>query len=160
MYVGGVRVVVIDNDKVLLVKQRHEGRDIWMLPGGAIEEDETSIHAAKREVLEETGLNIEVRELLWFVEELREKKISDGEKSKEQRFVNFFRGEIIAGDMQLGEDPELGKDEQVLEEVSFFSKEEIMCKDKLENIYPEWLREELWEVINDERKFNPYKERK
>ena len=68
MWFGGVRVIVKDEKgRVLLVCQRHEGRDIWMLPGGAIEEGENAVEAAKREVLEETGLSISVEELIWHI---------------------------------------------------------------------------------------------
>ncbi len=42
MWIGGVRVVIRDeDDKILMVRQQHEGRDIWMVPGGAIEEGKT-----------------------------------------------------------------------------------------------------------------------
>ena len=139
MWAGGVRVAVIDeNGRVLLVKHRYEseGRDIWMLPGGAIEEGETSRDAVIREVLEETGLIVSVGRLLWYVEEA-------GERG--QRFVNFFTAGVIGGRPELGEDPELG-DRQVLSEIAFVSKEEIMG---IEYLYPDWLREELWDAIEE-----------
>ena len=35
MWIGGVRVIVLDDKgRMLLVKQRHEDNDIWMVPGG------------------------------------------------------------------------------------------------------------------------------
>jgi 8-oxo-dGTP diphosphatase len=34
---------------------RHQKRDTWEIPGGHIEEDETSEKAARRELMEETG---------------------------------------------------------------------------------------------------------
>ena len=41
MWIGGVRAIILDEgDRMLLVKQHHEGRDIWMVPGGMIEEGE------------------------------------------------------------------------------------------------------------------------
>ena len=47
MWVGGVRVVLQNEEgKILMVKQHHENRDIWMVPGGGIEEGENSIEAA------------------------------------------------------------------------------------------------------------------
>ena len=53
MWIGGVRVVIYDEEgKILMVKQSHEGKDIWMVPGGGIEEGENSKEAAVREVLD------------------------------------------------------------------------------------------------------------
>jgi len=54
---AGVSVVVLQGDDVLLV-QRGKGayRGVWSLPGGAIELGETAEVAARRELLEETGL--------------------------------------------------------------------------------------------------------
>ena len=41
MWVGGVRVIVFDDDdRLLMIRQHHEDRDIWMVPGGGIEEGE------------------------------------------------------------------------------------------------------------------------
>lgn len=137
MWNGGVRVVIPDEEgKILMVRQSHEGKDIWMVPGGAIEEGENASEAAVREVLEETGLEIRVGRLLWHVEEVSE--------TRGQRFVNFFLGEITGGTLGLGADPEFGQDGQVLREVRFLSRKEILG---LERVYPEYLRTELWEAL-------------
>ena len=57
MWKGGVRVTIFDDqDRLLMVKHVHPEREVWMVPGGAIEEDESSRAAAAREVLEETCL--------------------------------------------------------------------------------------------------------
>ena len=108
MWVGGVRVILLDDEKrMLLVRQHHEDRDIWMVPGGHIEEGESAVDAAIREVKEEAGLDIGIDGLLWHIEE-----VSD----RGQRFVNFFNASL-KGDGQtakLGFDPELSENEQVL----------------------------------------------
>ena len=137
MWTGGVRVVIPDEEgKILMVKQRHEGKDIWMVPGGGIEEGENAAEAAVREVLEETGLKIRVSRLLWHVEEVSEKR--------GQRFVNFFLGERIGGTLGLGADPEFDEENQVLRETRFLSKKEILA---MERVYPEYLKTELWEAL-------------
>ena len=139
MWAGGVRVVVLDGDnRVLLVKQRHEGKDIWMLPGGGIEAGENALEAAAREVKEETGLTVSVGNLLWHVEEVSQKK--------GQRFVNFFLAEVTGGTLELGEDPERIEEGQVLAELRFFSREET---EGIENLYPAYLKDELWDVLAD-----------
>jgi len=140
MWNGGVRVILInEDDKILLVKQHHEDRDIWMVPGGSIEEGENSQDAAIREVMEETGLIVHIERMLWHVEEVSEKR--------GQRFVNFFLGTIIGGQPELGMDPEFGEDDQVLEDLRFFSREEL---DEIEHIYPDYLRDELWDELTIE----------
>jgi acetyl-CoA carboxylase carboxyl transferase subunit beta len=59
-----------DNHRVLVVCQHHEDKDIWMVPGGGIEEGEDTLQACIREVMEETGLEIEEGDLHWHVEEV------------------------------------------------------------------------------------------
>ncbi len=51
--------VVLDSDRVLLVKQYRRNSLIWSFPGGLLERNESLIDGVKREVLEETGAEIE-----------------------------------------------------------------------------------------------------
>jgi len=56
-----VGAVILDGDRVLLVQRAREPlRGAWSLPGGAVEVGETLDAALAREVLEETGLSVEV----------------------------------------------------------------------------------------------------
>ncbi|MBQ3466403.1 MAG: NUDIX hydrolase [Firmicutes bacterium] len=133
MWTGGVRVIVLDDDnRILMVRQDHPERTVWMVPGGSIEEGESSAQAAVREVLEETGLEIETCGLIWHVEEVSERG---------QRFVNFFRAKVTGGELKLGTDPEFSEEDQVLAEIRFMTRDEVA---ELENVYPEFLRGELW----------------
>ena len=54
-------IVLNDRDEVLLVKDVR--KDAWTFPGGIIEEGEGVLDGVKREVLEETGITVEVGEL-------------------------------------------------------------------------------------------------
>ena len=54
-------IVVDDQDRVLVIKRRDNGH--WEPPGGVLELGETFEEGVKREVLEETGVHVEVERL-------------------------------------------------------------------------------------------------
>lgn len=57
----GVGAVIVDGDRVLLVRRGQEPlKGEWSLPGGVLELGETLEQGVCREVLEETGLGVEV----------------------------------------------------------------------------------------------------
>ena len=65
----GVGVVVWRGDRVLLIRRGKPPRvGQWSLPGGAQELGETVAETARREVLEETGLELAVLDLLTVVD--------------------------------------------------------------------------------------------
>ena len=139
MWIGGVRVVILDKEnRILMVKQHHDEKDIWMVPGGGIEEGESSMAAAVREMKEETGLDVEIDRLIWHTEEV---------SARGQRFVNFFMGRIKGGELTLGADPEFDNEHQVLREGIFMSREEI---EQVEHLYPEYLRDEFWRFLDED----------
>ncbi len=139
MWVGGVRVILQDEEgRILMVRQHHEERDFWLVPGGGIEDGENSIEAAIREVKEETGLDIEVTGVAWHIEEVS--------PERGQRFVNYMIGRITGGELALGKDPELPEDRQVLREAKFLSREEISA---LPDVYPKFFNEEIWGILKE-----------
>ena len=61
----GVGAIIVERNQVVLVKRGQaplQGK--WSIPGGMLEVGETLREAAVREVLEETGLQVEAGELL------------------------------------------------------------------------------------------------
>lgn len=69
--VVGVSGVVICGDEVLVVKRgRAPSKGLWSLPGGAVELGERLSVACAREVLEETGVPVEVGPLVEVFERL------------------------------------------------------------------------------------------
>lgn len=57
--------VIIDKDRLLLIHRKKEQREYWVFPGGGLKEGETFEESTKREVLEETGLEIKPIKLLY-----------------------------------------------------------------------------------------------
>jgi 8-oxo-dGTP diphosphatase len=60
-----VGVAVVESDRVLLVRRRYPPmQGAWAFPGGFLEAGETPARAARREVLEETGVRVRLAGLL------------------------------------------------------------------------------------------------
>jgi 8-oxo-dGTP pyrophosphatase MutT (NUDIX family) len=74
----------VKNKSILLVKPVY--RELWLIPGGVMEEGETPRETCEREILEELGLTISVGKLL-----VVEKK--DANKEDSLRYM-FDGGEI------------------------------------------------------------------
>lgn len=62
----GIKGIIVQDGKVLLVKGEKEGRNFWDAPGGRIDDDETIQETLVRELNEELpGIqNVEIHELL------------------------------------------------------------------------------------------------
>lgn len=68
----GVGAIVLDGDRVLLVKRAHEPlKGEWSVPGGAVDVGETLEEAIRREVREETCLDIEVGPIVDVLDRIR-----------------------------------------------------------------------------------------
>lgn len=98
-------VLVIEGDRVLLVKRRHDPyRGLWTLPSGFIENDEDVCDTAAREAREETGLDVEI-EALHAVE-------SCFDDPRGNAILVIYRARRAGGELAAGDDAE---------EVRFFS---------------------------------------
>jgi ADP-ribose pyrophosphatase YjhB (NUDIX family) len=66
--------VLIEEGTILLVKHIKEvdTNRFWSLPGGKVENGETLDLAMKREMFEETGLNVEIQRLLYVCDKPEE----------------------------------------------------------------------------------------
>ena len=58
--IAAAGIVINEKDEVLMEKANHGG---WVFPGGQVEVGENVIDAVKREVMEETGVEIKVGEV-------------------------------------------------------------------------------------------------
>ena len=58
--IAGAGIVINDTEEVLMVKTHNQG---WVFPGGQVEVGENVIDAVKREIMEETSVEVEVGEV-------------------------------------------------------------------------------------------------
>ncbi|MFE5318317.1 NUDIX domain-containing protein [Paenibacillus sp. NPDC056579] len=107
-----VCAAIIIKNRILMVFQDHGDRSFWTLPGGGVENGESLEEAVLREVREEVKLNGRVERLLF------EATYANGPDYCFLVTVDHYE------DAQLGEDPELLPNEQVLKDISWFTLEE------------------------------------
>ncbi|MFP3881102.1 MAG: NUDIX hydrolase [Actinomycetota bacterium] len=94
--VVGVGVAVVEEGEILLVQRgRDPGRGLWAVPGGKVRPGEPMKDAARREVLEETGLEVEIGEAVWVGEYI----------GAEHHIVLIdFAGTVVGGELKAADD--------------------------------------------------------
>jgi 8-oxo-dGTP diphosphatase len=110
----GVGAIIIENARVVLVKRSHPPlQDQWSIPGGVLEVGELVREAAVREAREETGLVVEVMELLGVYDRV----LRDPDKRVQYHYVLIdFLCRRVAGDLAAASDAA---------EVCWFTREEL-----------------------------------
>lgn len=101
-----------------MVKHRHQGREWWCLPGGAIDSEENPQEAVLRELVEECCVEGKIVRQTSLIEE------PDGMKT-----YTFFV-DIGNQEPRLGSDPEFMNSEQVIEELRWLKLSEIPERDR------------------------------
>ncbi len=86
-------VIIIDRDRILLLRRIKKGKEYYVIPGGTIEEDENPEEAAVREIKEETNLNVELGKVLC--------KVNDSWHNGIYFLAKKFSGELKLGGPEL-----------------------------------------------------------
>jgi 8-oxo-dGTP diphosphatase len=110
--------ICISHDRILLAGHRMPGHQglFWAPPGGGVVFGESLEEGLKREFFEECGLQVGVGELLFVNEFIRPPL---------HAIEFFFEITSFEGQLLSGYDPEMGDNEQILEQVRFMSLREI-----------------------------------
>ena len=97
-----VSAAIFRDGKVLLVRRAGApAKGLWTLPGGRVEVGETLVEAVRREVMEETGLTIDVIDLAGY----RESILPDAVGDRGRHFVILpFAARWVAGEVTLNDE--------------------------------------------------------
>ena len=131
----GVRAIIIEDGKVLLMHRVKNEQEYWTFPGGGVDDTDINIEEAlKRECLEELGVEVTVLDLFFKKPSLASKTMG--------RMELFYNCKIIGGIVGTGTGPEFnGRDVEKYGtyKVEWLSLEEI--KNKI--VYPLELRDKI-----------------
>lgn len=98
----GVGAVIIDDSRVLLIRRANPPlQGEWSIPGGLVETGESTRDAIAREVLEETGLKVEVTLLV----EVFERILHDEQSRVQYHYVLLdYACRVLGGRIRAGSD--------------------------------------------------------
>lgn len=111
--------ILVQDEKLLLIKHSGLGAAgyLWSPPGGGMEYGFSAGENLKREFLEETGLQVEVKEFLFICELL---------KPPFHAIELFYSVTAVGGVLMQGKDPEMSDEDQIIKEVRYMTLEEII----------------------------------
>lgn len=92
------RAIIIEDNKLLVVKRTKVNEVYWVLPGGGVEDGETVEQAMIREGKEELDLDLKVKNLTAI--------IKSGKKEAKGQEEFFYQCEIVGGQLRKGNGPE------------------------------------------------------
>lgn len=96
-----VGAIIFKDDNVLLVKRRNPpAQGLWAIPGGKVRWGETLEQALKREIREETGLEIAIERLVKIVEFLPDRQSNNAY----HYIILDFLARVTHGEMKAGDD--------------------------------------------------------
>jgi 8-oxo-dGTP diphosphatase len=101
----GVGAVIVQAGRVLLARRGNEPlKGHWTLPGGLLELGESLSDGVMREVREETGLNVEVVELIELVDRIHRLKEDQGARVRYHYVIADYLCRVTGGALQAASD--------------------------------------------------------
>lgn len=91
--------ILDDNNRILL--QKRTDKNCWSFPGGVMDLGESFEETAVREVKEETGLDVKVRELIGVYSKYSD-EYQNGDRS--QPVLVFFKCSVVGGELRCDGD--------------------------------------------------------
>lgn len=129
-----VAAIIIYKGRLLTTKMTKKEASYYVLPGGGVEMEEDIYEAIKREVKEETNLDV-LKLKLVYIKELKNKKMGRGVEF-------YFYIEEYKGELKKGFDPE--------EKESFLEDIELLDMENLDKVvfYP---KELMFQILADKK---------
>lgn len=130
--------LLVKDDSILLIEHTHRGNTFWVPPGGGLEPtDANTFDTIRREVKEESNLDVEELGPLVYIREF-------AEHSAETYHVEQFR--LVtkwSGTISLESLAGLGGDEFMITDARFVSRDEMTDI----TVYPAELKDDLWQRL-------------
>ncbi len=63
------RAIIIKDGKLVVMERFKNGRHYWVFPGGGREGEETEAECCEREVMEEFGIEVKAKKMIYFMEQ-------------------------------------------------------------------------------------------
>lgn len=120
-------VIIIQNNKILLMERHKYGLHYFLIPGGTMEKGETPLQTAIRETIEETGLKFEIES---------ETPVKIMNNTREEY---YYWGKNISGEPRLGDEENNRNNENNIYKLVWKDLSEL----KNINLIPEKLKEYL-----------------
>ncbi len=131
-------VLIFKGESILLIKHVNpdNGFTWWVPPGGGLKGDESLFDAAKREVFDEAGLDVEIDKLAYIRQLIY--------KTQDKNVLTmYFTAKSASGKETTKNIKGQGMDENYIKELGYFSKQEL--KDM--TVFPEVIKEGMWDDL-------------
>lgn len=130
--------LLVEKNKLLLVELYSPVTNewTWIPPGGKLEFGETLEEALIREFREETGI---------LVSAVKQLHVNEIIKPPIHAIEFYYLVKREEGELRLGADPELKDEQQILRDIGFFTKEDLLKM----AVSPEFIKDKFWEVVKN-----------